>query len=235
MSIFCERVRAFSRWHLEGPVLQLLLRRRYEGLLAQLSHWRIPTGLLGSESICYCAGVGEDLAFEVGLLKQFGSTVYAFDPTPRAIRFAEDRMRNAEKFHFSPVGLWSEDTTLRFYAPTNNQYVSHSVLRTGMSGEYFEAPCRRLATLMKERGHGRIDLLKLNIEGAEYEVLRSMMADHIRPKILAVTFEGASAFIEAIRWTRTLSCYGYQFAGLIGWAATFVLNEPLEASRGVSP
>jgi FkbM family methyltransferase len=79
-----------------------------------------------------------------------------------------------------------------------DRYVAHSVLRYGMSGEYFEASCRRLSTLMNERGHNRIDLLKLNIEGDEYEVLRSMMADHIRSMVLAFTFEGSSAFVEAI-------------------------------------
>jgi FkbM family methyltransferase len=235
MNLFSDRVRAFSRWHLEAPVLQLLLQRTYEGQLIQLSHWRIPADLLGPESICYCAGVGEDLEFEAELLTRFDSLVYAFDPTPRAIRFAEHRMKHEPKFIFSPVGMWSEDTALRFYAPTNDQYVSHSVLRDGMSGEYFEAPCRRLATLMKERGHGRIDLLKLNIEGAEYEVLRSMLADRIRPRVLTLTFEGAAAFLDAIRWTRELTRYGYRFAGLTGWAATFVLDESSGMRKGVTP
>jgi FkbM family methyltransferase len=234
MNLLSDRVRALSRWHLEAPLLQILLRRRYGGPLVQLSHWRIPAALLGPDSICYCAGVGEDIEFEAGLLKQFDARVFAFDPTPRAIRFVECRMKNAKKFLFSPMGIWSEDTTLRFYAPMNNQYVSHSVVRDGMSGEYFDAPCRRLATLMKEHNHDRIDLLKMNIEGAEYEVLQSMIADQIRPTVLAFTFEGPSAFAESIRWTRKLSCYGYQFAGLAGWAATFVLGEPPGAGKGVS-
>lgn len=225
MSVSVERVRAMRRWHLEAPLLQVLLRRTYRGSLVEISHWLIPKEGLTPDSICYCAGVGEDLDFEASLLKQFDAMVFAFDPTPRAIRFVEHRMRDVNKFVFSPVGLWSEDNILKFFSPTNPRHVSHSVLCDGMRGEYFEAPCRRLATLMKEHNHDRIDLLKMNIEGAEYEVLRSMMTDRIRPKVLALTFEGPSAFVNAIRWTRKLSHYGYQFAGLKGWAATFVFDN----------
>jgi hypothetical protein len=79
---------------------------------------------------------------------------------------------------------------------------------------------------MKELGHARIDVLKMNIEGAEYEVLKSMMADNIRPTVIALTFEGNAAFVDAIRWTAKLKKYGYQFAGLNRWAATFVLGQP---------
>jgi hypothetical protein len=94
-----------------------------------------------------------------------------------------------------------------------------------MQDTYFDAPCKKLSTLMKESGHAHIDLLKMNIEGAEYEVLKSMMADGIRPMVIALTFEGQSAFVDAIRWTARIRKYGYEFAGLNRWAATFVLKE----------
>ena len=36
--------------------------------------------------------------------------------------------RDEPRFRFMPVGLWSEDTTLRFFAPRNPKHVSHSVV-----------------------------------------------------------------------------------------------------------
>ena len=48
--------------------------------------WIVPTALLSADAICYCAGVGEDVTFDLGLVARFGCRVWAFDPTPRAAR-----------------------------------------------------------------------------------------------------------------------------------------------------
>ena len=47
---------------------------------------------------------------------------------------------------------------------------------------------KRLTTVMKELGHERIDLLKLDIEGAEYGVIEDMQSSGILPKQLLVEF-----------------------------------------------
>ena len=39
---------------------------------------------------------------------------------------------------------------------------------------------------MRELGHDHIDLLKLDIEGAEFAVLEKMTAESVRPKIICV-------------------------------------------------
>src|SRR3546814_13240808 len=80
-----------------------------------------------------------------------------------------------------PVGLWSEDATLRFYAPRDPTHVSHSIVNLQETESYFEARCRSIASLMAELGHDRLDLLKVDVEGAEHEVIRSMLASGIRP------------------------------------------------------
>ena len=57
--------------------------------------WIVPTSLLSRDSVCYCVGVGEDISFDLGLIRQFRCQIYAFDPTPRAKAFVElaDRRR----------------------------------------------------------------------------------------------------------------------------------------------
>ena len=42
---------------------------------------------------------------------------------------------------------------------------------------------------MKFLGHTHIDLLKLDIEGAECDVLDEMLAQNIRPKYLGIDFD----------------------------------------------
>ena len=166
--------------------------------------WTVPTGWITAESVCYCAGVGEDITFDLGLIAAFGCHVHAVDPTPRAVAHVQKHARTEAKFHFEQVGLWNEDTTQRFYAPANPKHVSHSVMNLQKTDTYFEAECVRLSTLMARNGHQHIDLLKLDIEGAEYKVLESLLSDGIRPKILCIEFDEAyhpldSQFIHRIR------------------------------------
>ncbi len=128
--------------------------------------WVVPAAMIRPDWICYCGGVGEDVSFDLGLIERFGCSVFAFDPTPRAITYVAEEVANGPKFHFLPVGLWAEDTTLRFYAPANPAHVSHSIVNLQKRDTYFEAPCRSVPALMRELGHDRIDLLKIDIEGA---------------------------------------------------------------------
>ena len=69
----------------------------------------VPISLLRKSSICYCAGVGEDITFDISLIESVGCEVFAFDPTPRAAEHVGLAAAGVEQFHFYPVGLWSSD------------------------------------------------------------------------------------------------------------------------------
>ncbi|HNL39351.1 MAG TPA: FkbM family methyltransferase, partial [Saprospiraceae bacterium] len=102
-----------------------------------------------------------------------------------------------------PVGLWNEDTTLRFFAPRNEAYVSHSLVNLQRSEKHIEVPVKKLGTLMKELGHPRINLLKIDVEGAEYQVLEAMLADNIEVDVLCIEYdETASNHLDRAYITR---------------------------------
>lgn len=204
-----------------------MLRPEYAGRVTRQRNWVIPEEILSSSSICYCAGVGEDIDFELMLIERFGAHVYAFDPTPRAIQYVNKVAVGIDNFKFFPVGIWSSDETLRFYAPDNPAHVSHSVVDSNSNRPYFDAPCKKISTLMADLGHNYIDLLKMNIEGAEYEVLQSLVNDKLYPRAICLTFEGQSALVQAVQWSKKLRCYGYELAGLHRWAGTFVRKPTL--------
>lgn len=151
--------------------------------------WVIPRKLLHSASVCYCAGCGEDISFDLGLIDNFGCQVYAFDPTPRAIRHVKSVAGANPKYHFSDVGLWDKDDVLKFFAPRDPTHVSHSVLNLQKTDEYFEARVRRLSDIMREHSHQTLDLLKLDIEGAEYKVVDSIIEDRLDIRILCVEYD----------------------------------------------
>lgn len=179
--------------------------------------WVVPSGLLDASSVVYSGGVGEDVSFDLAVIARSGCEVWAFDPTPRAVVYAQGV--EEERFHFLPVGLWSSDGARRFYAPDDPRHVSHSTLRSRSDSAFFDAECKSLETLMGELGHERIALLKLDIEGAEYEVLEAM---GIRPSCICVELHRVLPFGEIVERVRDLP---YEVLNVEGWNVTLALAE----------
>jgi len=189
--------------------------------------WVVPTRLLNEESVVYSGGVGEDITFDQAVIDRFHTTVYAFDPTPRSIAYVQRHAADISAFHFTPVGLWSSDTTLSFFAPNDPTHVSHSVLALQQTVSGFSAECWTVRHAMKSLGHDRITLLKLDIEGAEYEVLTSILRDGVLPSGICVEFHSTdNGWQEARDTLRKLRQAGFAVvAADLGMNYTLVLNN----------
>jgi len=175
--------------------------------------------------VAYCAGVGEDLALENELAAHV--TVVSLDPTPRSIEYVAKNpygIKNKSFFSFQPYGLWSSDAELEFVAPDNPDHVSHTIKENSDGSNSFSAQCLSVKTCMEKFGHHKLFLLKMNIEGAEYEVLKSLVRDRIFPQVIMLTYEGDWAFVRALFWNRKLQKLGYQVLGVRGWAVTYVFR-----------
>jgi FkbM family methyltransferase len=197
---------------------------------SQYGGWHVPTSIIAQGSVCYCVGVGEDATFDLALAER-GCEVHAFDPTPRSIIYVEG-LGDRPGFHFHPVGVWSREETLRFFAPHNPEFVSHSVKKIWHSDDYFEADCRPLGHLMAELGHTSVDLIKLDIEGAEIEVLQNVLEVGIRPSVIAVEFDQPSKMVPMVlRLLRS----GYELVHIERWNYTFVLRETAQGRRTTWP
>ncbi len=150
--------------------------------------WNVVTDLLAPDSVVYSCGVGEDVSFDLALIKNHHVTVHAFDPTPRSIRWVKHQ-RLPAKFVMHDCGVADFDGIAPMYLPANPKYVSGSLLgRPSPNNSMIEVPVRRLSTIMSELGHDRIDLLKMDVEGAEYAVLDDMEAADILPSQILVEF-----------------------------------------------
>ena len=92
-----------------------------------------------------------------------------------------------------PCALDAQDGERLFYPPKNPAYVSHSFWPLGAAAAPIAVPCRTLDSVQAELGHARIDLLKLDIEGAELGVLGALLQREraALPKYLAVEFDSA--------------------------------------------
>jgi len=52
--------------------------------------WSVPAALLDESSVCYLAGLGKDITFDLGMIARFGCTVHALDPVPAALDYARE-------------------------------------------------------------------------------------------------------------------------------------------------
>lgn len=183
--------------------------------------WWVPESLFGADSIVYLAGAGEDITFDVGLMERFGCEVVSVDPTPRAIEHVRANAP-AEGYRFLPVGLGGSNRVERFYAPADPTHVSHSIANLQRTSDYFEAELRTIRNLMGELGHERVDLLKIDIEGAEYEVLDDLVQSAVLPRVLCVEFDQPAPLSRTARYAARLRSAGYQAVKVDGFNVTFV-------------
>lgn len=183
--------------------------------------WWVPTAVLGQDSIVYSVGVGEDTTFDVELSARFSCTVHAFDPTPRA--GAHVRAQRPPRFVFAPIALWTFQGTLRLFAPATASHVSLSVNDRDGTGEFFEVACDTLTGLRGLYGHNHVDLLKMDIEGAEAAVLDWLIDSLERPGVIAVECELHEPWWRTRR--RLLRLLGCGYVHVMGEAANHVFVQ----------
>lgn len=153
--------------------------------------WTFCPDHLDENSVIYSFGVGEDISFDLKLIGHFNLHVHAFDPSPRSIEWVQQQ-NFKEEFHFYHFGLAGQDGSITFIEPAEAGI--HSLKMTDFAkGE--EAvlkthilPVHRLSTIVEKLGHKRIDILKMDIEGAEYEVLDDIINSSVPISQLLIEF-----------------------------------------------
>jgi FkbM family methyltransferase len=150
--------------------------------------WAVPTLLLGPESVIVDVGLGEDISFSSALIRRFGCRVHGFDPTPRAI--AHVRSKPPQGFVLYESGLAVQSGEADFYLPTNEMHVSGSVHQADHIGKSsITVNMVTIDDIFSLIGCRSINLLKIDIEGAEYEVIRSESFARRAPAIAILSVE----------------------------------------------
>jgi len=159
-----------------------------EFLGTEYGGWSICPEKIRPGSILYSLGVGEDISFDLAMIDKYQVQIYAFDPTPVSIEWIRNQ-KLPEQFHFFDYGIASFDGTAMFYARKDAEQGTYSMLeRRKRKTAGVEMSFRRLGTIMNELGHKKIDILKMDIEGAEYEVIDDLLAASISIDQLLVEF-----------------------------------------------
>jgi FkbM family methyltransferase len=198
--------------------------------------WSVALDGLGSSSVVYALGVGTDISFERDLIARCGATVHAFDPTPLALEWAASQSL-PEGFVLHPYGAADFDGTAHFAAPRKRKFASFSLVRSEGVGPPVAAPVHRLATLIEMLRLPPPDLVKMDIEGAEYAVLPDLLSSGIRPGQILVEFHHRWREVGARRTREALALlerHGYRIADVSenGMEYVFLRSGKGEGRRG---
>ena len=199
--------------------LPVTLERYGEGHAA----WHVPADTAPG-AVAYCGGVGLDATFDFALAERKGLEVHSFDPTPGSIRYMEKSNRGRVQFH--PWGLLDEERTVRFHAPADSRHANWFVDNLHGTSDFFDAECMTIGDAMRRLGHGRIDLLKIDIEGSWDRVLDRMLDDGILPETLCVEFDSPAPLWRVRPMVLRLEEVGYSLVRSERENCVFLLGQP---------
>jgi FkbM family methyltransferase len=164
-------------------------RCKKERFGSEYGGWYISTENIDENSVIYSFGVGNDATFDLALIERYGLKVHAFDPTPKSIRWVKEQ-NFSDNFILHPYGLADFDGEISFFSPDNENFISHTIIENTYKNKdnTIVVPIKRLKTIVAELGHNTIDILKIDIEGAEYKFIDDLASSQIRPKQILVEF-----------------------------------------------
>lgn len=216
-----------------------------------------------SGSTLLSGGCGEDISFDIEYAAKFDAKVILIDPIPKSIEHVEKVFTRIGKpasakysktgcqqteaydmsrispgqIKFIPNALWSVNTKLKLFPPKNLDHVSYSFLdlqgvKKNSSG--MEVDTITISEIVEMIQPTEITVLKLDIEGAQLEVLQHCFAIGVKPSQIIVEID--ELFFPTIRGRRRartllklLKDNGYELvARMHKFDLTFVKGSLLE-------
>jgi FkbM family methyltransferase len=199
-----------------------------------LDCWAVLPEAIRPDSVVYSFGVGDNIDWDRKMIRRFGVTVHAFDPTPASIAWIEGQQL-PRKFIFHACGISNFDGVLDFFPPRRSGSTHFSQERRSRlfdSRPPVPGRVERLTSIMRRLGHQRIDVLKLDVEGAEFEAIPDLIASGIAVEQLLVEIHyqfRSRSFRMAIELVQRLKRYGMHCLHISprGYEFSFVRRELL--------
>jgi FkbM family methyltransferase len=190
--------------------------------------WMLPRAVLAPGWTCYCVGAGADITFDLELMRHYSAHVRCIDPVQEYIDAARASARGQSHFSAHRAAIAAHDGPLRMQR--THHPGSRSLSSAGLydTHEFVEVPGRTLHSMAAELGDRRIDLLKLDLEGGEYEVLPTIALGQLRVRVLALQLHHNRGVAAARGLIGALQDSGYELvAKLAPVRLTFAERDAL--------
>jgi len=135
--------------------------------------WSLLTDHINNRSVVYSVGIGNNISFDLDLINRFGCEVHAFDPTSFSKQWLH-KQKLPHKFFFHDHGLANYTGSANFALPQGHS-VSFSMLEAIEGRHHHVAQVKKLSDIFSTLGHSKVDLLKIDIEGGEYEIIDDLV------------------------------------------------------------
>jgi FkbM family methyltransferase len=173
--------------------------------------WLIPD-VVDETWTCYCVGMGGDLSLEEYLLGR-GALVRSVDPVEHFVDEGVQAFRGQGRFSAHHAAIAKADGTIEMQP-------HHEAASGSLSGaNLYDRTDKPLTTvraitlpsLLGETADDRIDLLKLDIEGLEYEVVPTIDFQALGIRVFSVQLHHNGSIRDARRLVKLVEAQGLRY------------------------
>lgn len=188
--------------------------------------------LVNQNSIVYSIGIGKDISFDLKCIQEHQCSVYGFDPTPKSINWIKSQQLDP-RFHFHEYGIATETGTQTFYLPAHPKGISGSMVdnQDVDNTRPIEVQMKSFTDITQELGHTKVDVLKMDIEGAEYDVLANILESGVQIDQILVEYHDRMFSMDEFKSreiSEQLKKSGYEvFASSISWEEISYIRKEL--------
>ena len=178
---------------------------------------------LNEKSIVYSFGIGRDISFETELNSNIGCNISLFDPSPIAGKWLQNiDLPSSITYYKYAISDYDGHTYMSQKKGTDN--VNYS-LNKNKTGE--KVSVRSLSSLMNEFGHKYVDVLKMDVEGEEFVILKDIVKNKIivRQVVLELHHrfeEGSAELLHNTIQMMSDAGYGLFYVSLDGMDYSFI-------------
>jgi FkbM family methyltransferase len=204
--------RAVRRRWFEHQLSRIPLRDRVSTaeLGSDYGSWVVPTQLIQPGWTCYSVGAGGDVSFDLALAKDFGVVVRSFDAVLAYVESARAEGDGERNFTAHQAAIMPRDGPVRMQVThdPNSQSVSAAALYE--SASFVTLSGRSIASLMAEFDDDHVDILKVDVEGSEYDLLPALNLAELGVRIFAVQLHHTGSVRQARGLVDRIRNEGYE-------------------------
>lgn len=144
----------------------------------------------------------QSLVFDVGgykgewcaeMVRRYGCRVFVFEPVPSFAKALEKRFADSPLVHVFDFGLSDKDEEVEIAVAGDKSGIYRD------DGDAVRARLRDVVGFLEEQGVERVDLAKINIEGGEFPLLRSLIDSGQIAMFVALQVQFHSFVEDAVR------------------------------------